>query len=652
MFHAKSKSYTVEDRGRFKSLARAGNERKWRGGEILIAEKQIQNSKSLAHARDVAALQYFGWQAAVLAAAPTSMLVLLEPEEEANAPVWLTLLRSRARRSSQVAVLRVAAPRTGRAVNGTDVLYYDMPGRATEVDLAHTLATWVPVFDVVVPTGQVSSAAAQLAARKFPNVKIQTSVAYAYRFIQGGGVPHSTFASSAVNRPESLSSLSSHMSSLSPETRCGSQDMAVKLICDAKSRTADFSANSEPAEPCGFCRQSSSAAYLLGVAEKLRALKETECKDLTVYGVAFGASHFDLMSDRLVGAEQAGILIRQHGRCFFRFVLSDDVEATAGDPNSTHTFSASPTWDILNHSVDMLNLLVPLERDKLPFEGMRRNVKVLKMLGGLLFPWVERLVWVDTKLLVGTISPSTYYDETVEQAGVCAAFIGLPLHVNTFGNMESRSFEKHAETILRVSKTSRAGVTDSRDAVRKQARTYITETNNSIDLSRNLIDSAYIAWNLRSERCSAFNLALGCRWFSEILCFSDRDQLSFPYVLSKLGRHTMSSGPVGDGGVLVDATSAPVVNILPPGSSGQNNRLMHWYYSRGVALMPSAFARKKRVPVKPKTEEQKRQIRKRLGAVEVYNSTHMRRKVWIRRKKKKKTETETEPTRTSTDVAR
>ena len=123
------------------------------------------------------------------------------------------------------------------------------------------------------------------------------------------------------------------------------------------------------------------------------------------------------MSDRLVGAEQAGILIRQHGRCFFRFVLSDDVEATAGDPNSTHTFSASPTWDILNHSVDMLNLLVPLERDKLPFEGMRRNVKVLKMLGGLLFPWVERLVWVDTKLLVGTISPSTYYDETVEQAG-------------------------------------------------------------------------------------------------------------------------------------------------------------------------------------------------------------------------------------------
>ena len=635
MFHAKSKSYTVEDRGRFKSLARAGNERKWRGGEILIAEKQIQNSKSLAHARDVAALQYFGWQAAVLSAAPTSMLVLLEPEEDANPPVWLNLLRSRAQRFSREAVLRVAAPRSGRAVNGTDVLYYEITGRAAEVDLAQTLATWLPAFDVVVPTGQVASAAAQLAARKFPNVKIQLSVAFAYRFIQGGGVPHSTFASSAINRPDVLS-LGSQISSLSPETRCGSQDVATKLICDATSKTTDFAPRSERAEPCGFCRQSSSAAYLIDVAKKLRALKEAECKDLIIYGVAFGASHFDLMSDRLLGAEQAGLLIRQHGRCFFRFVLSDDVEAAANDPGSTHAFAASPTQTLLNHSVDMLNLLVPLERDKLPFEGMRRNVKVLKMLGGLLFPWVERMVWVDTKLQVGTIPPSTYYDETVEQAGVCAAFVGLPLHVNTFGNMESRSFEKHAETILRVSKTSRAGVTDSRDAVRKQARTYIIETNNSIDLSRNLIDSAYIAWNMRTERCRTFNLALGCRWFSEIQCFSDRDQLSFPYVLSKLGMHTKSSGLVGDGGVLVDATSTPVVNIIPPGSSGQNNRLMHWYYSRGVALFPSTFGRK-RVPIKPKTEEQKKQIRKRLGAVEVYNSTHLRRKVWVRRKKKKTT---------------
>ena len=68
--------------------------------------------------------------------------------------------------------------------------------------------------------------------------------------------------------------------------------------------------------------------------------------------------------------------------------------------------------------------------------------------------------------------------------------------------------------------------------------------------------------------------------------------------------------------------------------------MMHWYYSRGVAFFPSTFGRK-RVPIKPKTEEQKKQIRKRLGAVEAYNSTHVRRKVWVRRKKKKKMATST-----------
>ena len=36
-----------------------------------------------------------------------------------------------------------------------------------------------------------------------------------------------------------------------------------------------------------------------------------------------------------------------------------------------------------------LHFLVPLDASRLPFRGNRRNVKVLKMLGQLFFPWAE-----------------------------------------------------------------------------------------------------------------------------------------------------------------------------------------------------------------------------------------------------------------------
>ena len=39
---------------------------------------------------------------------------------------------------------------------------------------------------------------------------------------------------------------------------------------------------------------------------------------------------------------------------------------------------------------------------------------------------------------------------------------------------------------------------------------------------------------MHSEKCRNFNADLGCTWFDEIHCFSDRDQVSFPYAMASM----------------------------------------------------------------------------------------------------------------------
>ena len=53
------------------------------------------------------------------------------------------------------------------------------------------------------------------------------------------------------------------------------------------------------------------------------------------------------------------------------------------------------------------------------------------MLGPRLFPWTERLLWVDAKLRLGATDPRDFLDKTTDRHGVCASFVGLPYHSNS-----------------------------------------------------------------------------------------------------------------------------------------------------------------------------------------------------------------------------
>ncbi len=147
LFHAKTQSYSIERRQELKLIARENSRAKWSHGEVGLAERLLKRSPHLSLARHVAELQYTGWRAKALAAAPAAALVLVEGG--AQPPDWL---------QNAAAVRRNARLFVRSCVVG-----------AVDVD---TCADYLvaPVFDYVVSTGPKGKTTAEAISRCHPNV--------------------------------------------------------------------------------------------------------------------------------------------------------------------------------------------------------------------------------------------------------------------------------------------------------------------------------------------------------------------------------------------------------------------------------------------------------------------------------------------------
>ena len=173
---------------------------------------------------------------------------------------------------------------------------------------------------------------------------------------------------------------------------------------------------------------------------------------------------------------------------------------------------------------------------------------------------------------------------------VCASFMGLPYHKNTMGSQliqpppsrqtvhpmqRTVQFTPHCDAIIEAS-SKRPTISDDLHSVQYQCSTYYNQTEHLQQFQQQqqqqqtpslwsatsalldmispptppqqqqqphhrsalddaLIDSAFIVWDLRSERCQNFVATLSCTWLDEIHCYSDRDQVSFPYIFLQMG---------------------------------------------------------------------------------------------------------------------
>ncbi|KAL7556446.1 hypothetical protein ACA910_000005 [Epithemia clementina (nom. ined.)] len=309
--------------------------------------------------------------------------------------------------------------------------------------------------------------------------------------------------------------------------------------------------------------------------------------------------------------------------CHFLFVLDDTMHAMP-----THRYSRTKLEYEQSSSTDALlwpdpvswirtqgQHIVVVRTSDLPFAHARRNIKWLKFQPHRLFPWAQRVMWVDAKL---QLPPSLrfsglerYYQKTIGNSnsrssdntnGVCGAVVSLPLHTSTMALLPfitkttttkkptktgpvplstllpTVRFASHCQAIRQAS-IHRPDVSDSLHSVLTQCEYYLhqvagyefqppknssstststtasttTTTNPTTNttttpiftdpwqssplvapaLDSTLIDSAILAWDLRTDRCRDFVAQLLCTWLQEIACFSDRDQLSFGYALQQ-----------------------------------------------------------------------------------------------------------------------
>ena len=146
------------------------------------------------------------------------------------------------------------------------------------------------------------------------------------------------------------------------------------------------------------------------------------------------------------------------------------------------------------------------------------------------------------------------------------------------------SFAAHADNLVRAL-SSRPTLTDNVAALEAQAARYL-DARGDAALAPGLIDSAHIARDLASPRCRAFNEALGCAWFEEIRCHSDRDQLSFPYALGALGLAAAAPARPAEDPVFVGRRGEPpLALVVPPGRPRRGEGpAFHWYYTHALAV--------------------------------------------------------------------
>ncbi|GAX13469.1 hypothetical protein FisN_36Lu044 [Fistulifera solaris] len=197
-----------------------------------------------------------------------------------------------------------------------------------------------------------------------------------------------------------------------------------------------------------------------------------------------------------------------------------------------------------------------------------------------LFPWAERVIWRDTKLLSKKVLPHSYMDyfnKTVQRLDTCASMMSQPIHDSSMGNrwedLEFPEYKAHCGAVVDAA-IKRPTVSDRLETLVDQCQLMLQhyEAEPRIDgtmfLDRTLIDSALMVWDMRTVRCKKYIPDLGCSWLDEIHCFSDRDQVSFGRALDASGVSVSKKLPNGDQIFFKD--NRPTVHIARPDC--------HWYF--------------------------------------------------------------------------
>mmetsp|Transcript_24076 Transcript_24076/g.66737 ORF Transcript_24076/g.66737 Transcript_24076/m.66737 type:complete len:904 (+) Transcript_24076:70-2781(+) len=336
-----------------------------------------------------------------------------------------------------------------------------------------------------------------------------------------------------------------------------------------------------------------------------------KCNKLVVFGVAFGGNFVkDLDAPHVRSLINTTHLEEKHGKCFFILTTEKDVEKNSAIVDKYNGKERSAVDAItIGH-----NILIPIPDATLPYKNPRRNVKILKYMGQYMFQNAETVIWQDAKFFRDDfVSKQPMNYENLVEDDACVTAVGLPVHKITVGLENIRramkkhgrytaQYEHHCQTIIEAL-IERPDVTDSSENLIRQCDAYLQHVykeEGSIDtMNQGLIDSAFIVWNHKTQSCRDFSSAFRCTIVDQIQCHSDRDQVSIPFAMYKMGVSGMYRRHKGEELRKVDRDWDPRIHDLdfvpeakqnnPIRISGENDKSVmirvirsscHWYFSR------------------------------------------------------------------------
>ncbi|XP_078430519.1 DNA-directed RNA polymerase subunit beta (DUF616) [Wolffia australiana] len=161
----------------------------------------------------------------------------------------------------------------------------------------------------------------------------------------------------------------------------------------------------------------------------------------------------------------------------------------------------------------------------LPFSDQRLNGKIPKMLSHRLFPRARYSIWVDAK--------SQFRRDPLAVLEALLWRVGATLAISEHG-ARSSVFEE-GRAVVKKNKASPGEVQIQLNQYRRDGFSDDKRFNGK----KALAEASIIV----REHTPGTNLLM-CIWFNEVVRFTSRDQLSFPYVLRRLGLQEVNIFPV------------------------------------------------------------------------------------------------------------
>jgi hypothetical protein len=309
---------------------------------------------------------------------------------------------------------------------------------------------------------------------------------------------------------------------------------------------------------------------------KIRHLaNEEKCFDMVVFGQALSEKDLTRLLSTLDGEngpesvdqaekykERRSEMQSNHGNCFFLFVVEQNLPSKWKAANSNSTTSpllrGADNQAVAIHAVSAAGhyWLIPVDREILPYESMKRNSNIFQYNGQFFFPNAKSVIYQDITFfspLYLNRQPTNYSElyqpskDRGKELEPCLTVFALPKNKVTVGkkNIERNEEFFQGQCKHQINRMEKLAADSAINGVYvdpagipsliQQCDAYLQfvykrELDTEI-LNQGMVDTTFMSWNEGTEFCRDFNAQLRCTILDQMHCHSEHDRSVFPFAL-------------------------------------------------------------------------------------------------------------------------